>query len=98
MMAATTYTTRKGSAVVGSPRAAQNTAPVPMVPTRNFFLLPETSARLPSTGMSSASTRLATVSAMPQATVTDEPGSVKDEKYTGIKAVESMTKAELPTS
>ena len=63
MTDATTYTTRKASAWVGTPSAAQATAPVPMNPMRNFFLLPLRSARLPSTGMSRASTREATVSA-----------------------------------
>ena len=45
------------------PNAAQATAPVPAKPTRNFFLLPAKSAKLPNTGISSASTKEATVSA-----------------------------------
>ena len=98
MMAEITYTTRNASACSGTPSAAHATAPVPAKPTRNFFLLPAKSARLPKMGMSRASTSEATVSAYPQATTTEEPGSAIEAKYTGISAVESITKAELPTS
>ena len=45
------------------PITASVTAPVPMVPARNFFLLPFKSARLPRNGMSNASTSEATVEA-----------------------------------
>ena len=45
------------------PITARVTAPVPMVPARNFFLLPFRSARLPRNGMSNASTSEATVEA-----------------------------------
>ncbi len=63
MMAAMTYTTKKARACWGTPNAAQATAPVPAKPTKNLFLLPAMSARLPSTGMSSAKISEATVSA-----------------------------------
>ena len=63
MMDATTYSTRNAMAAVGMPRAASAMAPVPTVPMKNFFLLPLRSARLPRTGLSSASTSEATVSA-----------------------------------
>ena len=43
------------------PITASVTAPVPMVPARNFFLLPFRSAKLPKNGISSASTSEATV-------------------------------------
>ncbi len=48
-------------ALPGTPMTASDTAPVPMVPARNFFLLPFRSARLPRNGMSSASASEATV-------------------------------------
>ena len=62
------------------PITASVTAPVPMVPARNFFLLPFRSARLPRNGMSNASTREATVEAYPQATTAEEFGSAIAEK------------------
>ena len=64
MMDATTYSTRNAMRrrwVCRGPPSAM--APVPTVPMKNFFLLPLRSARLPRTGMSSASTSEATVSA-----------------------------------
>ena len=48
-------------ALPGTPMTASDTAPVPMVPARNFFLLPFRSARLPRNGMSRASASEATV-------------------------------------
>ena len=59
----TTYITRNTIASEGMPITARVTAPVPMVPARNFFLLPFRSARLPRNGMSNASTSEATVEA-----------------------------------
>ena len=48
--------TRNTIASLGTPMTASVTAPVPIVPARNFFLFPLRSAMLPKNGMSSAST------------------------------------------
>ena len=56
-----TYIARNTMALPGTPMTASDTAPVPMVPARNFFLLPFRSARLPRNGMRRASASEATV-------------------------------------
>ena len=56
-----TYSTKNTMASSGMPITASDTAPVPMVPAKNFFLLPFRSAKLPKNGISSASASEATV-------------------------------------